>query len=104
MAKVKVQKELKDLINSAWWEEIAKLLEWVRESNVVKIIATMHADEKEFSNVDFRRRQIQVCNALLKLPTRTIELEEEIDLEKEIEKEWNELEIWDVNDLFKSQD
>ena len=53
----------------------------------------MNAEEKEYSNVDFRRRQIQVCNALLKLPTKTVEVEEEIDLEEMIEKESSDLEV-----------
>lgn len=102
--KQKVTKELKDIINSAWWEEIAKLLKTIRNNNAVKVLANMNAEEKEYSNVDFRRRQIQVCNALLKLPTKTVEVEEEIDLEEMIEKESSELEVWDVDDLFVSQE
>lgn len=104
MTKVKVQKELKDLINSAWWEEVAKLLRTIRQTNAVKILANMHSEEKTYSEMDFWRRQIQVVNALLKLPTNQVEVEEEIDLEKEIEKEAEQLEVWDVDDLFRSQD
>lgn len=102
MAKVKVQKELKDLINSAWWEELVKLLKSVRDTNAVKILSNMHSEEKTYSEMDFWRRQIQVVNALLRLPKYHIEVEEEIDLEKEIEKEAEQLDIGDVNDIFKS--
>jgi len=53
----------------------------------------MHSEEKTYSEMDFWRRQIQVVNALLKLPTNQVEVEEEIDLEKETEKEAEQLEV-----------
>lgn len=104
MAKVKVQKELKDLIHSAWWEELAKLLKTIRDNDAVKILTHFHSDEKEYSQQDMRKRQIQVCNALLRLPKRIVEVEEEIDLEEEIEREEALLEIWDVDELFTTQE
>lgn len=104
MAKVKVQKELKSLINSAWWNEIAKLLKTVRDTNAVKILSNMHSEENKYSEMDFWRRQIQVVNALLKLPTYYVETEEEVDIEEAIEKEAENLDIWDTNDLFTTQE
>lgn len=104
MAKQKVTKELKDIINSAGWEEIAKLLKTLRESMAVKILTQIWSDEKQYSETDFWKRQLQVCNALLKLPSKTIEVDEEVDIEAMVEEETTSIEVGDVNDLFKSQD
>ena len=103
MAKQKVTKELKDIINSAWREEIAKLLKILRQTDATKILTNMHSEEKQYSELDFWRWQIQVCNALLRLPSKTVEIEEEIDLEEMVNEE-DGIDIGDVNDIFKSQD
>ena len=99
-----VTKELKYLINSAWRERLADLLKQIRRENAIKVVCTLHSDEKIYSEEDFWKRQIQVVNALLRLPTKTVNIEEEIDMEEMIEKEAENLEIWDVDDMFRSQD
>lgn len=104
MAKQTVTKELKDIINSAGREQIANILKVVRQNDALKILCHMGSEEKQYSEIDFWRRQIQVVNALLKLPNRTVEVEEEIDIEEMIEKEAENLDIGDVDSLFKTQD
>jgi len=99
-----VTKELKEIINWAWWKEIAKLLKWVRDSMAVRILSQMWSDEKQYSEVDLWRRQLKVCNALLNLPNKSIEVEEEISLEEMVADEAEKTEIGDVDDLFTTQD
>lgn len=103
-AKRKVQVELKELIDMRWREHIEWLLKKARTADVAKIISNMHSDEKKYSEMDFWRWQIAVYNAILKLPERSVTIEEEYDIEEETEKELQELDIGDEDDLFKSQE
>ena len=102
--KQKVTKELKDIINSAGWLEIAKLLKTLRDQMAVKILCNYWSEEKQYSEVDLWRRELAIANALLKLPSKTVEVEEEIDLEEMALKEEENLDVGDVNDLFTTQE
>jgi len=104
MATEKVNVELRTLLNSTGWEKISKILKDRRDELAAKIIYNTDVDEKIYSEADMWKLEVRQLNRLLKLPTIIVEIDKEITDEEIIARENDELDIGDVDELFKTRD
>jgi len=104
MVKVKANKEIKELINQVWREKIAEKLRYRRDKLAVKVLVNVHMDEKIYSETDFAKREIRWINSILDIPKIVVEIDEEISEQDLIARADAELDVWPVEDLFKTHD
>ena len=99
-----VQKQIKELWRIEKWEHINRILKNYRDSLAVKILANTWADEKVYSECDKRKLEIRMLNRILNLPNETVEVDVVLTEEEILAKEKDELDIWEVDDLFRTPD
>lgn len=104
METVKVQKEIKELNPVERREQISKILRGRRDELVAKILYNTWIDEKIYSECDNWKLEMRVLNRLLKLPRLPVEVEETLTEEEILAREEDELDIWDVDEMFSTQE
>ena len=104
MPKVKVQKTIWELWMRERWEQIRSILKDRRDELAAKAIYNTGIDTKVYSEADYRKLEIRVLNRLLKLNSITVEVDENLTEEEILQQESDAIDIWDVDELFKTQD
>jgi hypothetical protein len=104
MVTEKVQRPIKELWSYDRWQQITKIIKDRRDELVAKILYNVDIDEKIYSECDYAKLEIRIINRLLSLPNISVEVEENLTEEEVLQKKEDELVIWDVDDLFKTQD
>lgn len=97
-----VSKKFYDASTQQRFEVIMKAFRNRRTELAVKIVAHPWIDEKVYSECDRYKLELRVLNSLLQIEDWEIDIQEEITDDTYMNDE--DLDIWNVDDLFQTQE